>query len=148
MSEMKIDSPQFAEKVAELVKVDGELRGALKGLQKENSDLRTQVATMQKTAAMVPANERVTDVVDNIVASGMLKKADRDAAIKAIAEDPVESLLGFIDKLAKQRLEKGGMTKLGQGIGAEKTAAPIGAGEPQKRESDIVYEERFGTPRG
>jgi len=145
---MKIDSPEFAETVADLVNTDGELREALKGLQKENAELRTQVATMQKTAAMVPANGRITDVVDNIVASGMLKKADRDVAIKAIATDPVESLLGFIDKLAKQRLEKGGMTKLGQGIGEEKMAAPAGAGAPQQRESDRVYEERFGTPRG
>ena len=148
MSETKMDSPQFAHDVGDLVKVSGELREDLKGLQKENAELRTQMATMQKTAAMVPANGRVTDVVDNIVASGMLKRADRDAAIQAIATDPVESLLGFIDKLAKQRLEKGGMTKLGQGIGAEKTAAPAAAGEPQQRESDRVYEERFGIPRG
>ena len=128
--------PGLAEKMAQYVKETTELIGSLRT---ERDGLQEKVAAMQKTAAEVP-EVRVTEVVENIVAAGFLKKADREAAIQAIATDPVESLLGFIDKLAKQRLEKGGMTKLGQGIGAEKTPP----GTLQQRESDRVWDERFG----
>ena len=132
--------PGLAEKMAKYVEETTELIGSLRT---ERDALMTKVATLQKTAST--PNERVTDVVDNIVAAGFLKKADRDAAINAIATDPVESLLGFIDKLAKQRLEKGGMAKLGRGVGDQPST--IGTPQQQQRESDRVFEDRFGTPR-
>jgi len=143
MSQTKVPAlldPELAEKMAQYVKETTDLIGSLRT---ERDALTNKVAALQKTAST--PNEKISDVVDNIVAAGFLKKADRDAAITAIATDPVESLLGFIDKLAKQRLEKGGMAKLGHGIG-DQQKSPVG--EPQQRESDRKWEEQFGGSRG
>lgn len=141
-NELPAMHPELAQKVASYIK---ETDALITELKSERDALLTKTASLEKNAsgAQLPV-DKVANLVDQVVRAGFLKQADREAAIKAISEQPVNSLLSFVEKLASKRISAGAaMPVLGRAVGQETESGAAAGG----RESDRVFEQRFNHLR-
>lgn len=113
-------------------------------LRQERDALQQKVAGMEKSASVADtvSAESVARTVQKLVGAGFLKEGARDQAVAAISSKPATALLDFVEKLADQQISRSGQTmpKLGHAVGQDKPA-----GTSPMKESDRVFEQRFGT---
>ena len=105
----------------------------------ENAQLKLQKEAADTSTQAVPVLEKeaVSKTIDNLIAVGFEKSANREALICRVMESP-ETALHCLDKIAEQRKPHAGtIPSLGKVAGAD---SPEVNGA---RESDRVFEERF-----
>lgn len=133
---------KLAQEMAEYIQLtDGIMADQKATIEKQAAELQAQKeASTDETVVL--EKSAVEQTVDNCIAAGFIKEAERDQAIKVVTDDPAE-LLGFLDKLSAQTVEsRKAVPALGQAVGEQKVAA----GTEPVRESDQIFEAAFDTP--
>jgi len=136
-----VNKKTFQKTAGEMAEYIGHTQSIIDNLKSENAQLRAQ-SSLNKTASnRSPAVDvdSVENMVDNAIEAGFIKEANRKASIDAVVANP-GSLIGFVDKLATNGIEKtaSAVRPLGR-----PTAAATKPANPAVRESDRLFEERF-----
>lgn len=98
--------PELGEKVASYIaETDQVLAGQQQMILEQQQKLAALEETHKEAGAVPVTQEKIAHTVENMVGAGLLTAENRDQAVHALRTDPASALLGFVNKLAAQRIE-------------------------------------------